>query len=96
LASHHTDDLLLLGDSKIIIDWLNGLADLRVAALNCWKARTKDATLLFRNLTFQHIFREENKEADSLLKKALRLPPSQIYLTFWEDGHEGISYKIKF
>jgi hypothetical protein len=43
LASRHTDVLLLLGDSKITIDWLNGKADLQVAALNSWKARTKDA-----------------------------------------------------
>jgi hypothetical protein len=34
LASRHTYVLLLLGDSKIIIDWLNGKADLQVAALN--------------------------------------------------------------
>jgi ribonuclease HI len=94
LASRHTDDLLLLGDSKLTIDWLNGLADFRVAALNSWKERTKDATLLFRKLTFQHIFREENKEADSLSKKALHLPPSQIFYTFWEDGHEGTSHKL--
>jgi ribonuclease HI len=94
LASCHTDDLLLLGDSKITIDWLNGLADLRVAALSCWMKRTKEATLLFRKLSFQHIFREDNKVADSLSKKALHLPPNQILFSFWEDGHEGLSYKI--
>jgi ribonuclease HI len=94
LASRHTDVLLLLGDSKLTIDWLNGLADFRVAALNCWKDRTKDATLLFSKLTFQHIFREENSEADSLSKKALLLPPSQISFSYWEDGNEGPTYKI--
>jgi ribonuclease HI len=94
LASRHTDDLLLLGDSKITIDWLNGLADIRVAALTCWKERTKEATRLFRNLSFHHIFREENKVADSLSKQALHLPPNQILFSFWEDGHEGLSYKI--
>jgi ribonuclease HI len=94
LASRHTDVLLLLGDSKITIDWLNGLADFRVAVLNCWKDRTKDATQLFRKLTFQHIFREENSEADSLSKKALLLPPSQICFSIWEDGNEGPAYKI--
>jgi hypothetical protein len=35
LASRHTDTLLLLGDSKLTIDWLNGLADFHVVALNC-------------------------------------------------------------
>jgi len=94
LASRHTDALLLLGDSKITIDWLKGKANLQVAALNCWKARTLDATLLFRHLTFQHIYREENLVADSLSKKALLLPPCQIFFSYWEDGHEGIPHKI--
>jgi ribonuclease HI len=94
LAHRHTDNLLLLGDSKLIIDWLKGVADFQVAALNSWKERTKDATLLFRNLTFQHIFREANKEADTLSKKALHLTPNQIFYTFWVDGHKGNSYKL--
>jgi ribonuclease HI len=94
LASRHTDTLLLLGDSKLTIDWLNGLADFHVAALNCWKDRTKDATLLFSKFTFQHIFREENSEADFLSKKALLLPPSQISFSYWEDGNEGPINKI--
>jgi ribonuclease HI len=95
LASRHTDILLLLGDSKNTIDWLSGRADFQVAALDCWKERTKDATHLFRKLTFKHIFREENSEADSLSKKALLLPSSQICFTIWEDGNEGLAYKIK-
>jgi ribonuclease HI len=95
LASRHTDTLLLLGDSKNTIDWLNGRADFKVAALDCWKERTKDASQLFRNLTFQHIFREENSEADSLSKKALHQPSSQICFTVWEDGIAGLAYKIR-
>jgi ribonuclease HI len=94
LAHRHTDNLLLLGDSKLIIDWLKGVADFQVAALNSWKERTKDATLLFRNLTFQHIFREANIEADTLSKNALRLTPNQIFFTFWVDGHKGNTHKL--
>jgi ribonuclease HI len=94
LAIRHTDTLLLLGDSKLIIDWLKGEADFQVAALNSWKEWTKDTTLLFRKLTFQHIFREANQEADTLSKTVLHLPPNQIFFTFWEDGHEGNSYKL--
>jgi hypothetical protein len=95
LASHNTDVLLLLGDSKLTIDWLNGLADFQVAVLDCWKERTKDAAQLFRNISFKHIFREENSEADSLSKRALHLPSSQLCFTIWEDGNEGPTYKIK-
>jgi len=94
LAHRHTDNLLLLGDSKLIIDSLKGVADFQVAALNSWKERTKDATLLFRNLTFQHIFREANIEADTLSKNALHLTPNQIFFTFWVDGHKGNTHKL--
>jgi ribonuclease HI len=85
----HTDELLLLGDSKIIIDWLNGQADFHVAALECWKERTQEATNSIKNLSFSHIYREENSEADTLSKKALFMPPGQIRFTKWEDGNEG-------
>ena len=94
LACHHTDELILLGDSKITIDWLNGLADFQVAALECWKKRTKEATLQFRKLIFTHIYREENCEADSLSKRALHLPPGQICFIIWEDGNEGPAIKL--
>ena len=94
LACRRTDDLLLLGDSKITIDWLNGLANFQVAALECWKKRTKEATLQFRKLFFTHIYREENYEADTLSKKALHLPPGQICFTIWEDGNEGPAIKL--
>jgi len=94
LTSLHSDTLLLLGDSKLIINWLNGLTDFHVAALFCWKDRTKKATSLFSKLTFQHIFREENSEADLLSKQALLLPMSQLRFSYWEDGNEGPIYKI--
>jgi ribonuclease HI len=77
----HTDELLLLGDSKIIIDWLNGQADFHVVALERWKERTQEATLSIRNLSFSHIYREENSEADTLSKKALHMPSGQICFT---------------
>jgi hypothetical protein len=95
LANRHTDELLLLGDSKLTIDWLNGLDDFQVTVLECWKERTKDATLLFRKLSFNHIFREENNEADTLSKRALHLPSGHICFTIWEDGNEGPAIKIK-
>jgi hypothetical protein len=90
LASRlHVNELLLLGDSKITIDWLIGRADFQVADLECWKERTRAATKLVKNLTFSHIYREQNHEADILSKKALHLPPGHIRYTRWEDGIEG-------
>jgi ribonuclease HI len=95
LASRYTKDMILLGDSKLIIDWLNGLADFQVAVLESWKERTKEAALLYKNLAFKHIFREENSEADTLSKNSLLLPSGHISFVVWEDGNEGPSNKIK-
>jgi hypothetical protein len=52
--------MLLLGDSKVIIDWINGKADLRTTALECWKERTIEATRLIKSLSASHIYREDN------------------------------------
>jgi hypothetical protein len=95
LASRlHINELILLGDSKIIIYWLRGQADFNVATLESWKERTKEATHCFRKLSVTHIFREENNEADTLSKKALYLPPGHFCFTKWEDGNEGPTIKI--
>jgi hypothetical protein len=88
------NELLLLGDSKVIIDWLNGQADLQVAALECWKERTQEATRHIKNLSFSHIYREDNSEADTLSKKALSMPLGQIRFSQWEDGNEGPSISL--
>jgi ribonuclease HI len=62
------EDLLLLGDSKVIIDWINDKVELRSAALECWKERTTEAKRLFKSFTTTHIYREENNIADQLSK----------------------------
>ena len=95
LASRlHITELLLLGDSKLIIDWLNGRADFHVAELASWKERTWEATKQIQHLTSSHIYREENLEADRLSKIALSMPPGHISFTRWEEGNEGLSSRI--
>ena len=95
LASRlHISELLLLGDSKITIDWLNGRADFHVADLISWKERTREATKLLNHITFSHIYKGDNMEADILSKKALSLPSGQILFTRWEEGNEGPTSRI--
>jgi len=95
LASRlHISELLLLGDSKITIDWLNGRADFHVADLISWKERTREATKLLNHITFSHIYRGDNMEADILSKKALSLPSGHILFTRWEEGNEGPTSRI--
>lgn len=88
----HFDDLLLLGDSKVIVDWLKGQVDYKVAALKNWKDKTKETANCFRNLSVSHIYKEDNGEADSLSKLALHMPPS---FTKWVDGNAGPTIKIR-
>ena len=64
-------DLLLLGDSKIVIEWLNQKGTIQVVALERWKERIKNTLIYFRNITFAHIFKEKNQKADILSKVTL-------------------------
>jgi hypothetical protein len=44
---------------------------------------------LFKDIKFEHIYREENREADSLSKKSLQVPEGRIHLSKWQDGQEA-------
>jgi ribonuclease HI len=82
-------DLLVLGDSKIVIDWLKRKGALQVVTLDCWKDKISDLIKLFGTISFAHVFREENQEAVSLSKQALQNQPGIIAYNLWEGGHEG-------
>jgi ribonuclease HI len=68
----------LMGDSKVIIDWLNQKGNLNVIDIEGWKRITKVLTTIFQEIIFQHIFREYNKEADRLSKQALLGPKGRL------------------
>jgi ribonuclease HI len=89
------DVMILLGDSKVIIDWINDKADLRSAALESWKERTSDARRMFKSLSASHIYREENAIADHLSKLALSRPLGFLTFSRWEEGNEGPPILLK-
>jgi ribonuclease HI len=85
----------ILGDSKVIIDWLNYKSDLRVSSLEGWKQRIQMLRRKFEDIQFYHIYRDYNKEADGLSKQALLAPEGIISLHFlvtWS-GRTTSSYK---
>jgi hypothetical protein len=82
-------ELLVQGDSKIVIDWLCGKGSLQVLTLECWKGRLIDLLKLFHNVTFKHIYREDNSEADMLSKQGLLKVPRKIEYFQCEGDHEG-------
>jgi ribonuclease HI len=82
-------ELEVFGDSRIVIDWLNRKGNLQVVTLDCWKERIRDLSKLFSPITFSHIYRDNNKEADRLSKQALQMQTGKIAYNLWEDGNEG-------
>jgi ribonuclease HI len=82
-------DIKVLGDSRIVIDWLNYKGNLQVFALDCWKDRIRDLIKNFRAINFSHIYRELNREADLLSKKAIQQQEGKITYNKWVEGKEG-------
>jgi ribonuclease HI len=87
----HILDLQVFGDSRIIIDWLNQKGKLQAISLECWKDRIKDLNEAFRTINFTHIYRDNNKEADILSKKALQMQEGKIVYNQREKGNEDPS-----
>jgi hypothetical protein len=81
--------LQALSDSKVIIDWLNNRGRLQASAIKGWKHRTKELINKFQVVSFHHIFKEFNKEADQLSKQALHEPKGRITYYLWEPGGIG-------
>ena len=57
-------DISIYGDSKIIIGWDKGCFGLQVLHLNQWCSRVKSLIKDFIHISFRHISRSFNKEAD--------------------------------
>jgi ribonuclease HI len=88
-SAMHISELQVFRDSKIVINWLNNKGNLNVISLDCWKERIRDLRKSFSLITFSHIYRESNKEADRLSKQALQKQEGKIAYNHWEDGNEG-------
>jgi hypothetical protein len=69
LASHlFISEIQVLGDSRIVIDWLKGKGLLQVVTLESSKERISDFINQFRDITFDHVYKENNQEANYLSK----------------------------
>jgi ribonuclease HI len=96
LASRLNIEVLqMLGDSRIIIEWLNNKGKLQAISLLAWKDRIRLLQHHFKKLNFTHIYREYNKEAYLLSKATLQKKAGMITYNHWLDGHEGPTHTIK-
>jgi ribonuclease HI len=82
-------DIHIMGDSKIVIEWLKKDGELRVASLEAWKERIVEICTHFRSITFEHIYKEMNQEADYQSKQAFFNIRGKITYTLWVEGHKG-------
>jgi ribonuclease HI len=89
------DHLHLIGDSKVIIDWLNHSGELHTINLLAWMDRIKSLQHHFKKLNFSHTSREFNRKADLLSKTTLQNQTGLINYIHWLDGQEGLSHTIK-
>jgi hypothetical protein len=66
-------------------------------ALEGWKDQIKKMSTLFEKISFNHAYRDFNKEADVLSKKALKdhIQRGAILYTQWEDNKQGPSRRFK-
>jgi ribonuclease HI len=63
--------LMVAGDSKVTIDWINESSKLNLLYLHNWKEQIKRLKEGFEDIKFMHIHREFNTVADHLSKKAM-------------------------
>jgi ribonuclease HI len=68
----YIENLKVLGDSSIVIEWLCGRGKLQAISLLAWMDRIRHLQPYFNKISYNHIFREHNKSVDLLSKLALR------------------------
>jgi hypothetical protein len=78
-----------VGDSKVVIAWLDNKDSLKVCAIEGWKLRLKEMVKDFEYIRLDHIHREFNTEADYLSKQASNEPEGGIMYYTWHNNREG-------
>ena len=71
ITKEHPGNWHILGDSKAIVDWANGLSSLQVSLLGHWCSMTTLLMERFSSIFIKHIFHELNGWVDDLSKKVV-------------------------
>lgn len=70
--------LQVLGDSQVVINWISGEASVSSLELHHWFFNTRRLMNDFTFLSFNHIFRKLNIEADALSKREIGAMDSRL------------------
>ena len=68
------------------IDWANGHLQINAPHLQHLLRAIRDQMSNFESISFQHVYRELNVEADKLSKLALMLPPGLMEVKEYVDN----------
>jgi ribonuclease HI len=79
-------NLQLMGDSKVIIEWLKHNGNLQSTSIEGWKHRTLELIASFQAIHYHHIYMEFNKVVDLLSKQALLEPKGRLSYFIWDGG----------
>jgi hypothetical protein len=85
---------MVVGDSKVNIDWINDCSNLNLIYLHNWKEQIRSLKERFEDIQCMHIHREFNTVADQLSKKALDNPLGWFY--YEEIFNENVVNKDSF
>lgn len=66
------DNLLVYGDSLLVINQMNKIYKVKSTDLLLLFNKAIELTNKFKNIKFQHVYREQNKRADKLSNDALK------------------------
>jgi hypothetical protein len=56
----HIEDLMVVGDSRVVIDWMDGKSQLEALNLRSWKVNIQELKLQFRWMKGLHVHRQFN------------------------------------
>jgi ribonuclease HI len=88
------DHLQVIGDSKVIIYWINRKCNLQSIHLKGWKHKTQQLALSFTDISFRHLPRSFNAEADALSKRALSQVVGRLFIYHCDRGQESSTSSI--
>jgi ribonuclease HI len=81
--------LHILGDSSVIVNWINHNHNLRSIHIEGWKQQTRELFNTFTDIKIQHISRAHNTEADALSKRALGDVIGKLSVFHCDNGKES-------
>lgn len=78
--------IYIYGDSKLVVDGINGCINLVDPELQGWFQRASQLWIRLKRPPIKHIFREHNTRADGLSKKGTRAIFGNMQVQHIKDG----------